>query len=183
MSDSVCIWRNTVVPKQKRTFFLPLYFYVYFLWSDRANAVCCVMEVLIQRTVNKYRWEIQKPRSGREEKGLVVNSREWLSLKIQAVGSREVGSFLPILCHFLLLYWQATDLDWPAFENTWWHWLRSMFDMRIKIKYWPPTSVSCDFHAPKCYLMLLIRKHRDIFVIQKFLLWHAKLVKNEIKLR
>lgn len=76
MSDSVFIWRNTVVPKQKRTFFPYSYFYVYFLWSDRANAVCCVMEVLIQRTVNKYRREIQKPRSGREEKGLVVNSRE-----------------------------------------------------------------------------------------------------------
>lgn len=125
------------------------------------------MELLIQRTVNKYRWESQKPCSGKEEKGLVVNSRGWLSLTIQAVDCTEVGSFLPILCDFLLLYWQATDLDWPAFENTWWYWLRSMFDMRIKIKYWPPISVFLDFHAPKWYLMLLIRNPIDIFFIQK----------------
>lgn len=142
MSDSVFIWRNTVFPKLKRTSFsLFVFLCLFSLSSDRANAVYCVMELLVQRTVNKYRWKSQKPCSGKEEKGLVVNSRGWLSLTMQAVGGTEAGGFLSILCHFLLLYWQATDLGWPAFENTWWYWLGSMFDMRMKIEFQTPTSV------------------------------------------
>lgn len=53
-------------------------------------------------------------------------------------GGRRLSVYFMSL---LLLYWQATDLSWPAFENAGWYGLTSMFDMRMKIKYWPPTSV------------------------------------------
>jgi len=64
----------------------------------------------------------------------------------------------------LLLYWQATDLSWPAFENTGWYRLASMFDMRMNIKHWPPSSVFLWF---ACSQMLSHAAYQGTFFIQK----------------
>lgn len=98
---------------------------------------------------------------------LVVSRRGWLSLTVQAVDGREVGVFLFISCHFCfltgkLLIWVDLHLktlggsDWQVCLT--WRW---RFNTGL------PPQFSCDLHAAKCYPMLFIREHPDIFFIQK----------------
>lgn len=77
----------------------------------------------------------------------------------------------------LLSYWQATDVSWPAFENARWYWLANMFDMRMKIKYWPPILVfSCRLHAAKLF-SCWVSGNMLTFSSFKCVVWHTELAR------